>query len=73
MSIFVKALALLLWFLMFGRFAPAEEEHGRTEKKSMSEKRSVQVPWPMVCNFIVRIIDGPANTAVVVAKRDCPD
>lgn len=70
----VKAIAMLLWFMMFGRFVPPEEEQGRgQEKKSMQEKKAVQVPWPMICNFIVRVIDGPGDTAVVVAKRDCPD
>lgn len=63
----VKAIALFLWMMLFGRGAPEEE------RAAMQEKRSVQVPWPMVCNFIVRVIDGPADTAVVVAKRDCPD
>lgn len=69
----MKALALFLWML-FGHEAPekgreAPEEDGATAK----EKRVISgVPWPMVCHFIVRVIDGPADTAVVVSKRDCP-
>ena len=62
----MKAFALLL-LMLFGREAPDEERATAQEKRSISG-----VPWPMVCNFIVRVIDGPADTAVVVAKRDCP-
>lgn len=63
----VKAIALFLWMMLFDRGALEDE------RESMQEKRSLQVPWPMVCHFIVRVIDGPGDTAVVVAKRDCPD
>ncbi len=50
--------------------ADAADEHQRQPKKLA---HTSSVPWPMVCNFIVRVVDGPAGTVVVVAKRDCPD
>lgn len=102
----VKAIALLLWMLLFGRDDLAndkaakvraqqdhgaearqeredgrqdededegEEERAKANERTKKSRRALPVPWPMVCHFIVRVIDGPGDTAVVVAKRDCPD
>ena len=63
----MDVLAFLL-VLLFG--APAKAVVADTSPEPR-EQRSVNVPWPMHCNFIVRVIEGPGDRVVVASKRDC--
>lgn len=66
----------MLWMLLFGnddeRAKQTKATTHVTAQSTASAQQALPVPWPMVCKFIVRVIDGPADTAIVVAKRDCP-
>lgn len=61
------ALLLALIFGMPDKSADAAEEAGAPRE----QRRILSVPWPMYCNFIVRVIEGPGERVVVAAKRDC--
>jgi hypothetical protein len=66
-------LALLLTLLLGPPEAPTEvvPMGVRGEQVQKRSKRVLSVPWPMYCNYIVRVIEGPGERVVVAAKRDC--